>query len=94
MWKKHPAIIFAFYATNILLAIIACTSDAIWELYIQPNILFTCFIILGLVTSDILSPLLSTISKETLHISDRISGMTLLDLGNAVPDITSTYKSM
>ncbi|SCU81181.1 LAMI_0B05094g1_1 [Lachancea mirantina] len=52
------------------------------------------FLALGLITSDFLSPNLAFISKHVFHISDRVSGLTLLALGNAVPDITSTYHSM
>lgn len=62
--------------------------------YSKLVILTECFIMLGILTSDYLTPSLSFISREILHISDRISGMTLLALGNALPDITTTYQSM
>ena len=64
------------------------------QVYTVPITLATCFMTLGLLTSDFLTPSLSVISKEILHISDRISGMTLLALGNGIPEITSAYQSM
>ncbi|ODQ62782.1 hypothetical protein WICANDRAFT_26064 [Wickerhamomyces anomalus NRRL Y-366-8] len=48
------------------------------------------FIIFGLITSNFLYPNLDLLSKH-LKISNRISGLTLLSLGNATPDIFSTY---
>lgn len=60
----------------------------------EPLVLLECFIALGLIASDFLTASLSQISRNVLHISDRVSGLTLLALGNAVPDITSTYQAM
>ncbi|CAB4255165.1 Ycx1p KABA2_05S09878 [Maudiozyma barnettii] len=66
----------------------------IHQLYTIPVSLGTCFITLGLLTSDFLTPSLSEISTNMLHISPRIAGMTLLALGNGIPEITSAYQSM
>lgn len=50
------------------------------------------FMIFGLITSNFLYPNLDLLSKH-IQISDRISGLTLLSLGNATPDIFSTYNA-
>ncbi|CCC69248.1 hypothetical protein NCAS_0C02580 [Naumovozyma castellii] len=90
--------VIGIYTTNITIFIISWRFRLhftnLWEFYVSPLILIASFIILGLVTADFLTPSLSHISRDILHISDRISGMTLLALGNAIPDITSTYQSM
>ncbi|CCF59574.1 hypothetical protein KAFR_0H01640 [Kazachstania africana CBS 2517] len=70
-------------------------SDAIIiDILNFPFILGTCFITLSLLTSDFISPSLHEISRNVFGMSDRISGMTLLALGNAIPEITTTYHSM
>ena len=51
------------------------------------------FISLGLTASDYLCPNLYTISKF-LKLSDNLSGLTLLALGNGSPDVLSTFKAM
>lgn len=50
------------------------------------------FMVFGLITSNFLYPNLDLLSKH-MQISDRISGLTLLSLGNATPDIFSTYNA-
>lgn len=83
-----------FYTSQLVILGLAFYHDLLWEILVSPSILIFCFISLGLLTSDYLTPCLSVISREILNISDRVSGMTLLALGNAIPDITSTYQSM
>lgn len=51
------------------------------------------FLSLGIVTSNFLSPNLTSVS-DWLGLDQRISGMTLLSLGNGSPDIFSTYSAM
>lgn len=88
-------ITIAFYSSNsILISNCLWNHDAISEFYLHSVVLIGCFSLLGLVTSDYLTPSLSYISSNIFHISNRVSGMTLLALGNALPDITSTYQSM
>ncbi|CAI1921780.1 hypothetical protein SEUBUCD646_0D00490 [Saccharomyces eubayanus] len=88
-------ITIAFYSSNsILISNCLWNSGSISEFYLHSIVLIECFSLLGLVTSDYLTPSLSFISSNIFHISDRVSGMTLLALGNALPDITSTYQSM
>lgn len=84
----------SFYVTTLVVLLASSKDDPMRQFYIEPLLLAECFVILGLVTSDFLIPSLSRISRDILHISDRISGMTLLALGNAIPDISSTYQSM
>lgn len=50
------------------------------------------FMIFGLITSNFLYPNLDLLSKH-MKISNRISGLTLLALGNATPDIFSTFSA-
>lgn len=69
-------------------------SEKLWQFYIEPMELLGSFVILGSIASDFLTPSLSQISKGILHISDRVSGFTLLAMGNAIPDITGTYQAM
>lgn len=85
-----------FYIFNAVCIILYFTLPdlTLHQVYTVPMTLATCFMTLGLLTSDFLTPSLSVISKEILHISDRISGMTLLALGNGIPEITSAYQSM
>lgn len=83
-----------FYLTSISLIGYAFRNESLWRFYLEPLVLLECFIALGLIASDFLTASLSHISSNILHISDRVSGLTLLALGNAVPDITSTYQSM
>lgn len=83
-----------FYLANVGLILYAFRDKVLWTVYVEPLVLLECFIALGLIASDFLNPSLSRISKNILHISDRVSGLTLLALGNAVPDITSTYQAM
>lgn len=51
------------------------------------------FLSLGIITSNFLSPNLTSVS-DWLGLDQRISGMTLLSLGNGSPDIFSTYSAM
>ncbi|SMN22804.1 similar to Saccharomyces cerevisiae YDL206W Putative protein of unknown function [Maudiozyma saulgeensis] len=85
-----------FYVFNAILIILYLFNPdlLIHQLYTIPVSLGTCFITLGLLTSDFLTPSLSEISTNMLHISHRIAGMTLLALGNGIPEITSAYQSM
>lgn len=85
-----------FYAVNGAFIILYYVKPdlIVHQLYTIPVTLMTCFILLGLLTSDFLTPSLSDISRNILHMSDRISGMTLLALGNGIPEITSAYQSM
>lgn len=83
-----------FYLANAVLIAYSFHSNLLWRTYFEPLVLLECFIALGLIASDFLTPSLSQISRNMLHISDRVSGLTLLALGNAVPDITSTYQAM
>ncbi|CAI6405360.1 ADM_HP2_G0006210.mRNA.1.CDS.1 [Saccharomyces cerevisiae] len=88
-------ITIAFYVSNVILIGYSLSSHgSISEFYLHSVVLIECFSLLGVVTSDCLTPSLSYISSNIFHISDRVSGMTLLALGNALPDITSTYQSM
>lgn len=83
-----------FYLANIGLIFYCFRNKTLWRVYLEPLVLLECFIALGLIASDFLTPSLSRISRKILHVSDRVSGLTLLALGNAVPDITSTYQAM
>lgn len=83
-----------FYSINAILIVLSLKSGALWQFYVEPMVLFGCFVVLGSIASDFLTPSLSQISKSILHISDRVSGFTLLAMGNAVPDITGTYQAM
>lgn len=88
-------ITIVFYVLNVILIGYSLSSHGSKsEFYLHSVVLIECFSLLGLVTSDCLTPSLSYISSNIFHISDRVSGMTLLALGNALPDITSTYQSM
>lgn len=51
------------------------------------------FVALGLTASEYLCPNLYTIAK-LLNLSDNVAGLTLLAMGNASPDVLSTYKAM
>lgn len=51
------------------------------------------FVCIGKVASDHLLPNLRYISKF-LHLLDNVAGLTLLALGNCLPDILSTYKAI
>lgn len=86
----------AFYFINLALVLLYVINPdlIIHQIYTVPVALGTCFIALGLLTSDFLTPSLSEISTNILHISPRIAGMTLLALGNGIPEITSAYQSM
>ncbi|GCE98292.1 hypothetical protein ZYGM_004253 [Zygosaccharomyces mellis] len=83
-----------FYSINAILIVLSLKSGELWQFYVEPIVLFGCFVVLGSIASDFLTPSLSQISKSILHISDRVSGFTLLAMGNAVPDITGTYQAM
>lgn len=83
-----------FYLASLGLIAYAFCNGRLKTLYLEPLVLLECFIALGLIASDFLTASLSHISSKILRISDRVSGLTLLALGNAVPDITSTYQSM
>ena len=91
---RRKLLVLGFYSVMLAVAISAHFSELIYKLIFSPISLAMCFATLGLITSDYLTPNLAVISKELLFISDRVSGMTLLALGNAIPDITSTYKAM
>lgn len=84
----------SFYTANVTLLLYAFHNELLRQFFCEPLILLECFIALGLIASDFLTPSLSQISRGVLHISDRVSGLTLLALGNAIPDITSTYQAM
>lgn len=90
--RKYLALVI--YAFILLMILLAFWVKFIYQWLVLPIYLICGFVSLGLITSDFLTPNLSIIAKELLHISDRISGMTLLALGNAIPDITSTYKAI
>ncbi|KAL3237075.1 Ycx1p RNJ42_01362 [Nakaseomyces bracarensis] len=85
-----------FYFINLIAVVRYLDNDdrSRGGFYSKMVLLTECFVMLGVLTSDYLTPSLSFISREILHISDRISGMTLLAFGNALPDITTTYQSM
>lgn len=55
--------------------------------------LLVSFAFVGTIASDFLCPNLYTISK-LLRLSDRLSGLTLLALGNGAPDVLGTYQAM
>lgn len=93
IWKRRVAIT-SFYVIQILSVSLGIWYNCLWPVLVGPLVLAYSFTALGLITSDFLTPHLAIISKEVLHISDRVSGMTLLALGNSMPDITSTYQSM
>ncbi|CCE65475.1 hypothetical protein TPHA_0L01180 [Tetrapisispora phaffii CBS 4417] len=82
------------YSFGILLIILSYQYSNITKYFIEPSLLLTGFIVMGLVTSDFLSQSLSILSDDYLKVSHKISGMTLLALGNALPDIISAYQSM
>lgn len=84
----------SFYICQSAILAYSTHSRASWQVIVEPNILLECFIGLGLIASDYLTPSLSQISRDVLHISDKVSGLTLLALGNSIPDITSTYQAM
>lgn len=84
----------SFYSIWIILICSAHVWPVLKAAVLSPLSLLACFITLGIITSDYLTPNLAVISQEILFISDRVSGMTLMALGNALPDITSTYKTM
>jgi len=72
-----------------------CDED--WEIRVALGLSITAglvviFMIFGLITSNFLYPNLDLLSKH-VKISNRISGLTLLALGNATPDIFSTYNA-
>lgn len=85
-----------FYSINLIAVIRYFDYDdrSGFGFYSKLILLTECFMMLGILTSDYLIPSLSFISRDILKISDRVSGMTLLALGNAIPDITTTYQSM
>ncbi|GAV46850.1 hypothetical protein ZYGR_0A04480 [Zygosaccharomyces rouxii] len=83
-----------FYSINAILIILSLKSERLWQFYVEPIGLFGCFVMLGSIASDFLTPSLSQISRDILHVSDRVSGFTLLAMGNAIPDITGTYQAM
>lgn len=91
---RRKLFVLTFYLGLTVIVGFAQLSDEVFRYVFSPLSLLTCFIALGIITSDYLTPNLTVISQELLFISDRISGMTLLALGNAIPDITSTYKAM
>ncbi|QEU59694.1 hypothetical protein KDRO_C02150 [Kluyveromyces lactis] len=91
---RRKLFVLTFYLGLTVIVGFAQLSDQVFRYVFSPLSLLTCFIALGIITSDYLTPNLTVISQELLFISDRISGMTLLALGNAIPDITSTYKAM
>lgn len=88
------AIGFYSFNTLCLLLFYFRPNLLIHELYTLPLVLISCFMALSILTSDFLEPSLSVISRSMLGISDRLSGMTLLALGNGISDITSTYQLM
>ncbi|QLG73993.1 hypothetical protein HG535_0F05050 [Zygotorulaspora mrakii] len=88
------AITTTFYSVQLIILYHSLNNETIWILIVEPFILIECFIALGLIASDYLTPSLSRISKDILQISDKVSGLTLLSLGNSIPDITSTYQAM
>lgn len=93
LWKR-TLVVALFYCLVIFLFIWSQFSELIFKLILSPILLLLCFATLGIITADFLTPNLSVISNDLLLISPRVSGMTLLALGNAIPDISSTYASM
>lgn len=93
LWRRR-LVIGCFYLAQVVCITAGLRYDTYWSILVAPWVLGYSFTALGLITSDFLTPNLSIISKQVLHISDRVSGMTLLALGNSIPDITSTYQSM
>lgn len=65
-------------------------SAAIWPIIF---FLVLCFTYVGTIASDYLCPNLYTISKIS-RLSDRLTGLTFLALGNGAPDVLGTYKAM
>ncbi|BAP71300.1 putative cation exchanger YDL206W [Kluyveromyces marxianus] len=91
---RRKLLVASFYSIWIILIGSAHVWPVLKAAVLSPLSLLACFITLGIITSDYLTPNLAVISQEILFISDRVSGMTLMALGNALPDITSTYKAM
>ncbi|CCK67931.1 Ycx1p KNAG_0A02420 [Huiozyma naganishii CBS 8797] len=89
--------VVCFYAINVssMVHFFISGSQCTWhQWFTRPLVLLVSFVTLGLITSDFLTPSLSVISNEILHVSDRVAGLTLLSLGNDIPEITTTYQSM
>lgn len=93
VWARR-AVVCIFYGTQLILCLLAKNYSKLWRYLVEPMLLCYSFIAIGLLTSDFLTPNLSILSKDILGISERVSGMTLLALGNSIPDITSTYQSI
>ncbi|KAH3902114.1 uncharacterized protein SCODWIG_02302 [Saccharomycodes ludwigii] len=93
---KHPVIISRFIIIIIVYSTIITTVILFSNVSFIPLLLLLilCFTALGIITSDYLLLNLQTISHSILNINDKIAGLTLLALGNAMPDIVSTYKSI
>lgn len=92
--NQRRAVVILFYSVSFAVLVYSFRNEYFWQFYTEPIVLMMCFISLGLIASDFLTPSLSQISRGVLHISDRVSGLTLLAMGNAIPDITSTYQAM
>ncbi|SCU85267.1 LADA_0D06568g1_1 [Lachancea dasiensis] len=93
LWLRRGAILGFYLIQSVSLAT-GLYYGKIWPVSVAPLVLGYSFTTLGIITSDFLTPSLSIISQEILHISERVAGITLLALGNSVPDITSTYQSL
>lgn len=91
---QRRAVAALFYSINLAILVYSLRCESLWQFYTEPVVLIMCFVSLGFIASDFLTPSLSQISRGILHISDRVSGLTLLAMGNAIPDITSTYQAM
>ncbi|CCH57973.1 hypothetical protein TBLA_0A01730 [Henningerozyma blattae CBS 6284] len=87
-------LVVSCYLVTLILFYFSFQYKWLEQYIIEPMKLLLCFAALGIITSNFLTPSLSYISIEIFHISDKVAGMTLLALGNGIPDITSTYKAM
>ncbi|SCU87003.1 LAME_0D08394g1_1 [Lachancea meyersii CBS 8951] len=86
--------VIAFYAVQTAALAAGLYWTAMWPFLTAPVVLAYSFTALGVVTSELLTPSLSVVSRELLGVSERVAGLTLLALGNSVPDISSTYQAM
>lgn len=93
IWRLVTVCSF-YLACTIIVYYYLATDNWIFVASLESVKLLLYFTTLGLITSNFLTPSLSYISRNVFQISEKIAGMTLLALGNGLPDIISTYKSM
>ncbi|CEP62028.1 Ycx1p LALA0_S04e06106g [Lachancea lanzarotensis] len=90
----RKAWVIGFYVAQLLALGAGLYWLVLWPFLAAPLILAYSFMALGVVTSDVLTPSLSVVATELVGVSERVAGLTLLALGNSMPDITSTYQAM